>query len=29
MKNLFDHLLVLTVRLGAGSAFVMLKNLWP
>lgn len=29
MKNLLDYLLVLTVRLGAGSALVMLKNLWP
>lgn len=29
MRNLLDYLLVLTVRLGAGSALVMVKNLWP
>jgi hypothetical protein len=29
MRNLLDYLLVLTVRFGAGSALVMVKNLWP
>ena len=29
MRSIFDYVLVLTVRLGAGSALVMLKNLWP
>ena len=29
MRNLLDYLLVLTVQLGAGSALVMVKNLWP
>jgi len=29
MRNLLDYLLVLTVRLGVGSALVMVKNLWP
>jgi hypothetical protein len=29
MRSILDYVLVLTVRLGAGSALVMLKNLWP
>jgi hypothetical protein len=29
MRRFLDYMLVLTVRLGAGSALVMLKNLWP
>ena len=29
MRNILDYVLVLTVRLGAWPALVMLKNLWP
>jgi len=29
MRSLFDYVLVFIVRFGAGSALVMVKNLWP
>jgi hypothetical protein len=29
MRWLMDYILVWTVKLGAGSALVMVKNLWP
>ena len=29
MRSFLDYVLVLIVRFGAGSALVMVKNLWP
>ncbi len=29
MRWLMDYIMVWTVRIGAGSALVMVKNLWP
>jgi hypothetical protein len=29
MRWLMDYILVWTVKIGAGSALVMVKNLWP